>query len=126
MPYPSANCHSESRLAKLIARLGSGADGERLAVLGLLDRELGRAGVTWTDLAQQLLTEAPGPTNSRAPVFEVSCEAAQWVWRHPQWRPTGKERDFVATMAAWQGPLSDRQAAWLAAIVTRLGGQVQA
>lgn len=123
--------YRSDRLAALLARLGSDADGERLAVLRLLDREIERAGLGWPELASTLATafaaaqQPPAARERAGPVFDCPQDAAKWVWRHPDFRPrNARERDFVAALQNWPRRPSAKQIEWIAQIVARLGGEV--
>ena len=128
-----SNHYRTDRIAALLARLGSDAEGERMATLRLLDRELERAGVGWSELAAQLTAHPapaadrpPAPRDNGGPVFTRPQEAAKWVWRHPDFRPrNARERDFIAAMQNWPRRPSAKQVEWLAEIVARLGGGVR-
>ncbi|WP_372893794.1 hypothetical protein [Rhodosalinus sp.] len=130
MQHGQGTTHYRSdRLAALLARLGSDADGERMATLRLLDRELERAGASWAELAGRLAAPAaqqpPAAREAGGPVFTRPQEAAKWVWRHPGFRPrNARERDFVASLQNWPRRPSAKQVEWIAKIVARLGGEV--
>lgn len=53
------------RLVKILPRLGSNFDGERLATLCAIDRVLEAAGASWTDFAASIATPAIGPSSKR-------------------------------------------------------------
>lgn len=116
-----------NRLHPLLARLGSDNEGERIATLRALDRQLARAGLSWTDLADRL-TAAPvvlGPVGA-GDVLRSWCAVATWIVARPKWTPSPREADFVGSMCAILSEPSTqptpKQAKRLAGIAERLGG----
>jgi hypothetical protein len=106
------NPETLDRLIKLLGMLGSAHDGERAAA-GLKAHELiRRHGLTWADVIQ-------------APIAERVSDAEHWrldvefcIKRAN--RLTPKERAFLLNIKTnWNGPLTERQDAWLASIQQR-------
>jgi hypothetical protein len=95
-------------LAKLIPRLGSNHDGERLATVDAIKRTLGSAGCDWHDFAASigLNAERPAPKNK----FEDAEPAAYWMFLfcherqawlnvlHQAWCVSDWEKKFVADL----------------------------
>ena len=115
----------------LVARLGSDADGERLACLRQLDRVLERAGLSWTELARRL----DGPVAKREPQPKPRTERhhreppdwremINFIVAHPNWRPSAKEENFVFSMArlVTRRRPTPKQTIWLNDIIDRLRG----
>lgn len=73
------------RLAKILPRLGSNHDGERLATLHALDRVLKAAGASWTDFAASIAAPAVSPATASRKAFQP-----------PRWATSdADERDFL-------------------------------
>jgi hypothetical protein len=100
------------RLARLLPRLASDADGEVVATARALCRTLDRAGLDLNDLAARL-TEAPRPVDP-APDLRAMAEA---LYFDAFMRLTDREADFIdnaVRLLAAGRPLSPKQAEWLA------------
>ena len=85
----------------LIARLGSDSDPERLACLRQLDRVLGRAGMSWTDLAVRLTVDAAPscctPPRRKRP--ETDGEILQWLlWEVDCEKISEREGEFLCNL----------------------------
>lgn len=122
-----ADIQRPARLAALIAKLdASSTDAERLAVLGRVDREMGRAGLGWPDLAERLVAlQAPSDSPVGNRTFSDFRQAARWLWNAAPDRLSAREREFVAQMELWRGAPSEKQIAWLQALVARHGGDLR-
>jgi hypothetical protein len=100
------NPQSVAHLAKLCGMLGSAHAGERAAAALMADRFVRQVlRVTWLDVLRQ-----PPP---------------DWRWMAQICRDrshllSGRERAFVASMACWHKPPSDKQLCWLTAIFERV------
>lgn len=105
------------KIARLVPRLATEADGEVLATVRAIGRTLAAAGADWHDLAAALrpALPPPGPSGMAEPGPHELREAAEWLARRMD-RLTPREADFVANAGALlrrgRG-LSPRQAAWL-------------
>jgi hypothetical protein len=73
------------RLAKIIPRLGSNHDGERLATLCAIDRVLKAAGASWVDLAASIAAPAIRPPTAPRNASRPPCWASS----------SADERDFL-------------------------------
>lgn len=111
-----------NQVAKLLPRLGSNFDGEKLAALAAIDRALRAAWSDWHDLAEMLTSPARRVPNQ-------SCETV------PHWRVMAKfcdlrgigrlnerEIDFILDMNERLSRPTERQIQWLFAIYKKLGG----
>jgi hypothetical protein len=124
------------RIAQLIRLLASDREGEVLAAVRALRRTLASAGADFHDLAQAVenAAVAPSPRTDRrssrprtSRSRSAACESigwqasVRWLLDHPA-RLTPRGREFVEDMAGWAGKPTKRQAAWLLAILERVGG----
>jgi IS5 family transposase len=98
-------------LDKLIRRLGSNHDGERLATVAAIDRVLKTAGRDWHDLADAVTW--------RGDDWRVMAEFC----RGQAHRLTPREFDFINNIAMRDCEPSEKQWKWLRAIFSRLGGE---
>ncbi len=104
-------------LDKLIRRLGSSHDGERLATVHAIERVLKTAGRDWHDLADAIV----------APSLEFSRRRENGTWRQ-QLRfcadhvrlLNDRERDFIRTLNGYRAEPSEKQLNWLDSIFMRL------
>ena len=108
-----------SKIALMIPRLASDADGEIIATVRAIDRQLRAAGLDFHDLVSRL-TSAPVPEpmqRTRPDPAEPSLfDMASWLRFHALDRLTGNQRDFVVKACGILGSgrrLSEKQAAWL-------------
>jgi hypothetical protein len=114
-------------LGKLVPRLATTHDGERLATVAAIDRTLRSAGLDWHHLAKAVAAEPP-PARvvfverpSREP--ETWEQIARWCRDHDDGRLKEHERKFAADMAArliHGGQPTERQGAWLRALYAKL------
>ncbi len=115
-----------AKIDPLIRRLASDKDGERLACVAAIERQLGKAGLTFHDLADTL-TSAPEPPaeNNEVMAFTNYAEAVEWILATDNGELTATQIRFVESMSEilerW--PPRPRQAEWLRSLVVRLGGQ---
>ena len=117
------------RLAPLLGKLGSAHDGEVVAAVRAIDRQLGRNGLSWNDLGRALWGGAARRVErAREPdvVLRSWRCAVQWIAAHPHWEPGERERQFVADMnrILKRHAPTERQAEWIRGIVERLGGRI--
>lgn len=116
------------KLARLIPRLGTTFDGERLATVAAIERTLRNAGLDWHALAAAIERQ-PAPvrmTDCRyEPVDmpETVSEVAQWCLSRGAGRLSDREVRFLRNMLTWPGSPSSGQRKWLADIFASLGGQ---
>lgn len=95
---PATTC---AKLAKLVARLASDFEGERVATLAAIDRILSGTGIDWNDLAAALTAE---PDEAEAP---AAASSAIYV-------PADQLRKLVDAIAAnADGEISRRSHAFL-------------
>jgi hypothetical protein len=111
---------------KLIRLLGSNRDGEVLAAARALDQTLRSAGFDWHDLAdvaerclllRSATTSIARSSSSARPPWQ---ELAEECLRHGGYSLKRSEIDFLSSMSGWPTSPSDRQLAWLDAIVRSL------
>lgn len=104
-----------STLDKLIRRLGSSHDGERLATVHAIERVLKTAGRDWHDLADAIVAPPIAPAGPSADWRQQLRFCADHVRRL-----NSRELDFITTLAQYNTEPSKKQLAWLHSIVTRL------
>ena len=108
-----------STLDKLIRRLGSSHDGERLATVHAIERVLKTAGRNWHDLAEAIIAPplTPGePGGGDWKTLVRFCAARTRFLNN-------RERDFVDTLAHYYSEPSAKQLKWLRALAARLAGR---
>jgi hypothetical protein len=114
------------KLNPLIRRLATDRDGEIVACVRAIGRQLDRAGLTFHDLADRLVTtplapvEAPG-TN----VFHDYSTAVEWILRTDCGLLTAHEIRFIESMREilLRWPPRPKQAAWIRVLLEKLGGR---
>ena len=114
------------KLDLLIRRLASDQDGERLACVAAIQRQLDRAGLSIHDLADKLTSEPETPAQSReAPVFTDYAETVAWILAIACGALRARDINFCEDMPTilrrW--PPTPRQAAWIRGLVEKLGGR---
>jgi hypothetical protein len=103
------------RLIKLLGMLGSVHAGER-AVAGLKASELLRERkLTWHDVIHVPIADSNFYGAETEPVEEGWEPIRRFCLQHPNLL-TLKEFKFLNSLADWNGPLTQRQQAWLDAI----------
>ena len=116
------------KVAPLIGKLASDRDPEVLAAVRQLRRVLADSGLSFNDLAPAIEPQPKRPVNVDASsVWEPSewRELAQWIVNHDCGQLRPHERRFAADMVrrlVLHGEPTPKQAAWLRALYTRLGG----
>ena len=115
-----------ARLDPLIRRLASSNDGERLACVRAIERQLDKAGASWHDLADQLTSapETPAQDHER-PAFYDYLTAVEWILATDCGELTANDirfcKDVRRKLFDW--PASPKQAAWIRGLVAKLGGR---
>ncbi|EYD74087.1 hypothetical protein Rumeso_04340 [Rubellimicrobium mesophilum DSM 19309] len=114
------------RLAKLVPRLASNADGEVVATVRAIDRTLRDAGFDWHDVTSALAPALPPPERPRwRSETESWGDLANWCRFNGTGRLSLTEAKFVADMSrrlVLGGEPTPKQAEWLRAIYARLKG----
>ena len=112
-PSVTLESSTATALAKLCGMLGSDHAGERANAALLADRLVRANGLTWPDLIHVPQHSAGQPQANDWRAMRDYCAGHFYLLRE-------RERDFIDGIADWRGRLSERQAAWLLAIHTRL------
>ena len=113
------------KLAVLIPRLASDKPGEVEATAAAITRQLSKAGADWHDLADRLTSAPETPADSDVPpVFTDYAEAVEWLLGSDCGDLTARDIDFLGSMRGILRRFEPRpkQAAWIEALVERLGG----
>ena len=112
------------KLDPLIRRLASDKDGEVIACVRAISRQLERAGLNFHDLADRLTAPEPAAEDDAPAVFTDYAAAVEWLLTVDCGDLTAREIDFLESMRGilrkW--PPKPKQAAWISALVERLGG----
>lgn len=113
------------RIGPLIGKLGSPHDGEVLSAARALLRQLEKNGLNFNDLGGALLAApAPAPRHE-APVFYDYLTACEWIINTDCGELSARDIRFCEDMrdilSRWPPKL--KQAAWLRALVEKLGGR---
>ena len=95
------------KLDPLVRRLASDKDGERLACVAVIERQLDRAGLTFHDLADPLTAPEIPTQRHDAPVFHDYAAAVDWLLASDG-DPEARELlrlgvDPAAMMSIWRG-----------------------
>jgi len=115
-----------SKLDPLIRRLASGSDGEVVACVKAIARQLERAGLSFHDLADRLTNDQQNTAQRRErPIFSDTWEAAEWVLSNDDGRLTPNQTDFLRNVLVivedtWP---SERHLKRLGALVRECGGR---
>ena len=119
------------KLAKLVPRLASDADGEIVATVRAIDRTLRSAGADWHDFTSALTPALTPPRPALRPEPrpqrpQTWLEIANWCALCPQaGKLSSKEAVFVLDMVRnlrrYREP-TEKQAKWLRSIFEKLGG----
>ena len=113
------------RLDPLIRRLASSNDGEIVACVVALRRQLEKAGLDFHDLADRLTgPEAPAQSHE-PPVFYDYLTAVEWLLATDCGELTARDIRFCEDMRGilYRWPAKPKQAAWLRSLIERLGGR---
>ena len=112
------------KLAILIPRLGSDRDGEIVATVKAIGRQLSKNGSDWHDLADRLTAPEPTAEDDSPVVFSDYATAVEWLLATDCGDLTKREIEFLESMRRilrrW--PPRPKQAQWIEGLVERLGG----
>ena len=112
------------KLDPLIRRLSTDKDGEVVACVRAIERQLAKAGLSFHDLADRLAAPAVATEDDALPVFTDYAAAVEWLLASDCGDFTAREIDFLESMRGilrkW--PPRPKQAAWIRALVERIGG----
>lgn len=113
-----------SKIDPLIRRLASDQDGERLACVAAIERQLDRAGLTFHNLADRLTAPEMPAQRHDAPVFHDYAAAVEWLLASGRGDLTAREIDFLESM---RGILrrfepTPKQADWIDGLLEKTGG----
>jgi hypothetical protein len=114
------------RIGQLVRLLASDRDGEVVAAARALARTLKSVGADFHTLADLVERPSLGALELPAPRPESAgpADAAAWLRRYHWSRLNEKEQGFILQMMRWRGAPTERQSAWLGALVERMpGGQ---
>ena len=113
-----------ARLDPLIRRLASDKDGEVVACVRAIGRQLQKAGLSFHDLADRLTAPEPAAEDDALPVFSDHAAAVEWLLTIDCGDLSVREIEFLESMRSilrkW--PPKPKQARWIEALVERLGG----
>ena len=116
------------KLARLLPRLASDKDGEVLATVVAIRRQLAAQDLDLHDLARAL---EPQPAEvvyvaAEPPEPRTWSELARWIAHNDRGRLKSHERSFVEEMArrlVLRGEPSEKQAAWLRGLYAKVEGE---
>lgn len=86
------------KLARLIPRLATDADGEVVATARAIDRVLRSAGADWHDLSARLMARPIKPEPTRWTAGDELAVMANWLLRYALDDLSDNAADFVAAM----------------------------
>ena len=112
------------KLDPLVRRLASDKDGEVVACVAAMKRQLAKVGLDFHDLADQLTAPEAAAEDDAPAVFTNYGAAVEWLLATDAGDLTAREIDFLESMRGilrrW--PPKPKQARWIEALVERLGG----
>ena len=114
------------KLAALIPRLASDKPGEVAATAAAITRQLSKVDADWHDLADRLTSAPETPAEGHEPpVFYDYLQACEWLLRTDCGELSAHEIRFVEDMQSilYRWPAKPKQAAWLNALIVKLGGR---
>ncbi len=113
------------KLAILIPRLGSNRDGEIVATVRAIGRQLSKNGSDWHDLADRLTAPEAAAEAGQPPVFYDYLTAVEWLLATDAGELTARDIDFLVSMRGilYRFPARPKQAAWIRGLVERMGGE---
>ena len=114
-----------ARLDPLIRRLASDRDGEVIACVRAISRQLEKAGLNFHDLADRLAAPERPAQSHESPVFFDYLTAVEWLLATNAGELSDNDIRFVKSMRGilFSGPPKPKQAAWITGLVEKLGGR---
>lgn len=112
------------KIDPLIRRLASSSDGEVVATVRALKRQLGKHGLDLNDLADCLAATLEPAPDAVPPVFCDYAAAIRWCLEADRGELSVRDREFLRDMSRILSryPPRPKQAAWIRSLVERLGG----
>jgi len=112
------------KLDPLIRRLASDKDGEIVACVAAMKRQLAKAGLNFHDLADRLTAPEPAAEDDAPAVFSDYGAAVEWLLTVDCGDLSARDIDFLESMRGILRRFEPRpkQAAWIRGLVERLGG----
>ncbi len=112
------------KLDPLVRRLASDKDGEVLACVAALKRQLAKVGLDFNDLAGMLAAPEAAAKDDALPVFSDYAAAVEWLLASDRGDLADRDFDFLVSMRGILRRFEPRpkQAAWIRGLVERLGG----
>ena len=111
------------KLDPLVRRLASDKDGEVVACVRAIGRQLANAGLSFHDLADRLAAPEAATEDDVLPVSDYAA-AVEWLLATDCGDLRAREIEFLESMRdilrKW--PPRPKQARWIEALVERLGG----
>ena len=113
------------KIDPLIRRLASDQDGEVVACVRAIGRQLHKAGLSFHDLADRLTAPEAAAKDDTPAVFTNYAAVVDWLLVTDGGDLTAKEIDFLESMRGilQRWPPKPKQAAWIRGLVERLGGR---
>lgn len=113
------------RLGKLIKLLSSDKAGEVTAAAAAIQRELQSAGLDIHALAEHVETLSSVPQSNRTEKpFDAWYSVRGFCAQHVELL-NERDREFLASLSHWRGPLTEKQAQWLLDIEARIRRKTQ-
>ena len=111
------------KLDPLVRRLASDKDGEVVACVAAMKRQLAKVGLDFHDLADQLTAPEAAAEDDAPAVFTNYGAAVEWLLATDAGDLTVREIDFLESMRGILRRFEPRpkQAAWIRGLVERLG-----
>ncbi len=112
------------KLDPLVRRLASDKDGEDVACVHAIGRQLGKAGLSFHDLADRLTAPEAAAEDDAPAVFSDYGAAVEWALATDAGDLTARVIDVLESMRGILRRFEPRpkQAAWIMGLVERLGG----
>ena len=120
-----ALAHISDKLDPLVRRLASDKDGEALACVRAIGRQLEKAGLSFHDLADRLTAPEAAPEGHERPAFYDYLTAIEWILATDCGELSARDIGFCEDMRGilYRWPAKPKQAAWLRSLIERLGGR---
>ena len=114
-----------ARLDPLIRRLASDRDGEVIACVRAISRQLEKAGLNFHDLADRLAAPETPAQSHESPVFYDYLTAVEWLLATDSGELTARDVRFCEDMLGilYRWPPKPKQARWISGLVAKLGGR---